>query len=108
MHSTEHLGPRKIIGFFDGTVFITETVLLALIIAAVMIIFALLSARKLEREPKGLQLIAEIIVSTIYNFTTRTVGEKNKKFAPYIGTPFSSFLYWSEFGGAVWIPSGNR
>ena len=52
--------------------------MLALIIAAVMIIFALLSARKLEREPKGLQLIAEIIVSTIYNFTTRTMGEKNK------------------------------
>jgi F-type H+-transporting ATPase subunit a len=98
MHSTEHLGPRKIIGFFDGTVFVTETVLLALIIAAVMIIFALLSARKLEREPKGLQLIAEIIVSTIYNFTTRTMGEKNKKFAPYIGTLFIFLLLANSAG----------
>jgi len=79
-------------------VFVTETVLLALIIAAVMIIFALLSTRKLEREPKGLQLIAEIIVSTVYNFTTRTMGEKNKKFAPYIGTLFFFLIFANSAG----------
>ncbi len=86
MHSTEHLGPRKIIGFFDGNVFVTETVVIALIVAAIMILFALISTRKLQKEPKGLQLVAELIVSGIYGLTTKTMGEKNAKFAPYMGT----------------------
>lgn len=89
MHSTEHLGPRKIIGFFDGSLFITETVFFALIVAAVMIIFALVSTRKLEKYPKGLQLIAEIIVDGVYKLTATIMGKKKaESYSPYIGTLF--------------------
>ncbi len=98
MHSIDHLGPRKIIGFFDGSIFITETVLFALIIAAVMILFAFISTRKLERDPKGLQLMAELIVSGIYNLTRKTMGEKNVKFAPYMGTLFIFLLLANSAG----------
>ena len=87
MHSTEHLGPRKIIGFFDGSVFITETVFFAMIVAAIMIIFALVSTRKMERYPKGLQLVAELIVDGMYKLTATIMDKKNAEtYAPYIGT----------------------
>jgi F-type H+-transporting ATPase subunit a len=89
MHSTEHLGPRKIIGFLDGSVFITETVLLALIVAAIMVVLALLSTRKLEREPKGAQLIAELIVDGMYKLTGTMMSKRNSEiYAPFVGTLF--------------------
>lgn len=89
MHSTAHLGPRKIIGFFDGSVFLTETVLIAWIIAVVMILFALISTRNMKQYPKGLQLVAELIVEGIYKLTAGTMGKRNAEtYAPYIGTLF--------------------
>ncbi|MGI6727007.1 MAG: F0F1 ATP synthase subunit A [Anaerovoracaceae bacterium] len=99
MHSTEHLGPRKIIGFFDGQLFITETVLFGLIVAVIMIIFALISTRKMERYPKGIQLIAELIVEGIYSLTASTMGAKNAKgYAPYIGTLFIFLILCNAMG----------
>jgi F-type H+-transporting ATPase subunit a len=98
MHSTEHLGPRKIIGFLDGRVFITETVILAVIVAGIMIFFALISTRKMKRYPGKLQLVAELIVSGIYNLTGKTMGEKNIGFAPYIGTLFIFTMLGSAGG----------
>lgn len=89
MHSTEHLGPRKIIGFFDGSVFITETVLVGLIIASLLVLFAIISTRKMQQYPKGLQLVAELIVEGIYKLTAGTMGKKHADtYAPYVGTLF--------------------
>ena len=98
MHTTEHLGPRIIMSFFDGKLFITETVFYAWIVSAIIILFALISTRKLERYPKRLQLVAELIVSGIYKLTEDTMGAKNTKFAPYIGTLFI-FLLLANAGG---------
>jgi len=89
MHSTEHLGPRIIMSIFDGKIMITETVFFAMIVAAAMIVFAFVSTRKLERDPKGIQLIAEIIVDLIYKMTATIIPKKNVEgYAPYIGTLF--------------------
>lgn len=98
MHSTEHLGPRKIIGFFDGQLFITETVFFGLIVAAVLVIFALLSTRKMQRDPKGLQLVAEIIVDGIYKLVGSTMGPKNIGYAPYMGTLFIYLIFCNALG----------
>lgn len=89
MHSTEHLGPRIIMSIFDGKIMITETVFFAIIVAAAMVVFALISTRKLERDPKGIQLIAEVIVDLIYKMTATIIPKKNVEgYAPYIGTLF--------------------
>lgn len=86
MHSTAHLGPRKIIGLFDGSVFITETVCFAWIVATAMVLFAYFATRKMERVPKGMQLVAEIIVDSVYKLVGSTMGARNLRYAPYIGT----------------------
>ncbi len=89
MHSTEHLGPRIIMSIFDGRIMITETVFFALIVAGVMVIFALVSTRNLKRDPKGIQLIAELIVDGMYKMTATIIPKKNVEgYAPYIGTLF--------------------
>ncbi len=98
MHNIDNLGPRKIIGFGDGSLFITETVLYSLIVAAVLIIFALVSTRKMEREPKGLQAVAELIVEFTYKLVGDTMGKHNLSFAPYIGTLFLFLLVGNSLG----------
>lgn len=89
MHSTEHLGPRIIMSIFNGKIMITETVFFALLVAVGMVIFALVSTRNLKRDPKGIQLVAELIVSGIYSMTATIIPKKNVEgYAPYIGTLF--------------------
>lgn len=98
MHDLGHLGARKIIGFGDGSVFITETVLYSLIVAAVLIIFALVSTRKMERDPKGLQAFAELIVEFTYKLVSDNMGKHNIAFAPYIGTLFLFLILGNAMG----------
>ena len=86
MHSLDHLGPRKIIGFGDGTVFVTETVCCAWIVTIALIIIAVLLTRRMDKVPKGPQIIAELIVEKIYGMVEGTMGTKNLRFAPYVGT----------------------
>ena len=91
------LGPRIIIRFSNG-LYITETVCWAVIVAAVMIIFALLATRNLKRYPRGLQAVAELIVEYVYKFVSNTMGKHNIGFAPYIGTLFLFLLACNALG----------
>jgi len=91
------LGPRIIIRFDNG-LFITETVFWAVIVAAAMIVFALISTRNLKRQPKGVQTVVEFIVDTVYNFTKSTMGERNLHFAPLVGTIFIFLLFCNALG----------
>ena len=65
---------------------ITQTVTTTWFIMAVLILFAFVATRKLEKVPRGIQNIAEILVDTINGLTRQTMGEANAGFAPYIGT----------------------
>lgn len=98
MHDLNNLGARKIIGFGDGSVFITETVLYSVVVALILIVFALLSTRKMERYPKGLQAVAELIVEFTYKLVGDTMGKHNLSFAPYIGTLFLFLILGNSLG----------
>ncbi|MCI5897839.1 MAG: F0F1 ATP synthase subunit A [Firmicutes bacterium] len=98
MHDLNNLGSRKIIGFGDGSVFITETVLFAIIVAVVLIILALFLTRKMQQVPGKSQAIAEIIVETIYNMVGNNMGKHNLRFAPYIGTLMIFLIFCNATG----------
>ena len=91
------LGPRIIIRFSNG-VYITETVCWAVIVAVIMIVFAIISTRNLKQYPKGFQAVAELIVEVVYNFVKNTMGKHNIGFAPYIGTLFFFLLLCNALG----------
>ncbi len=98
MHSLSHLGPRIIFGpagaeslssggkFLNLNFFITETVVFAWIVTIVLIILALVLTRKMEKVPKGPQIIAELFVEKIYGMVENTMGKACLPYAPYIGT----------------------
>lgn len=100
MHDLNHLGPRIIVGFGDGSIFITETVFFAVIVAVIMIGLAFWTTNKMERQPKGKQVIVEYIVEAVYNLTEGAMGKHNSHFAPYVGTLFIFLLISNSFG--IW------
>jgi F-type H+-transporting ATPase subunit a len=95
------VGPRIIIWFDEGPlkgVFITETVIWAIVVSVAIIIFALISTRNLKKQPKGAQGVAELIVEYVYNFVRDTMGKDKLSFAPFIGTIFLYLLIANALG----------
>ena len=81
-------GPEIIwvLSFGDTQIPITQTVTTTWFIMAVLIGLSILLTRNLNLVPGKKQMVAEILVDTIYNLTETTMGKRFKNFAPYIGT----------------------
>jgi F-type H+-transporting ATPase subunit a len=85
---------------FLGTFQITETVTVTWLIMIGLIVFSILSTKKLEKVPKRLQLVLEILVGAVNNLTAQTMGEDKKSFAPYMGT-ILLFLAIANLAGLI-------
>lgn len=94
----DKIGARIIIGFGDGSVFISESILFGIIVAIILSILGIWLGSNLKTVPKGKQIIAEFIVGWIYKFTGENMGKENLNFAPYIGTIFAYILCGSCLG----------
>ena len=97
------IGP-KIIMKFDNGFYITNTTFFGLIVAAFMIIMALWLTGRMEKIPRGKQVVAEFIVEFVYKLTTDTMGKQAKNFAPYIGTLFIYLIIGNALGLIGWRP----
>ena len=86
----EGFGPK--IAFWIGDTPISETVVVTWIIMAAFIITAWLVTRNFEKIPRGVQNAVETLVEVVTKFTTDTMGEKQRNFAPYMGTVFLFLL----------------
>ena len=81
---SEGFGPR--IAFYIGDIPVSETVTVTWLIIFVLGLFSVLATRNLKKEPRGLQIIVETLVSTVNNLTKQNMGEHNVVFAPFVGT----------------------
>ena len=70
----------------------------ALVVAAVMIFFALAARKKLEAVPRKLQNFAELIVESMNNLTVSIIGPGGERFTPLIGTVFVFILLMNLIG----------
>ena len=99
MHDLSHLGPKKVFIFGDGSFFITETVVWGVIVALIIGILACWSASKLQRVPKGKQVIAEFVVEKAYSMVQSVMGVKlGTVFAPYMASIFFFMLLSNMLG----------
>jgi F-type H+-transporting ATPase subunit a len=98
VHDLSNVGPRKILGFFDGKIFVTESVLFGLIVAAILVILAFFLTSRMEKVPRGKQIVAETIVDFIYNLVGNGMGKHNIRFAPYIGTVIIFLVFANATG----------
>lgn len=97
MHDLSNLGPRIVLRIGDHF-YLTETFFLGLIVAVVLVVGALFLASRLEKVPRGKQIIAELIVEKIYGLVEGTMGKNALNYAPYIGTLISFLILGNALG----------
>lgn len=99
MINVDELGARIIISFGDGSVYLTESTIWGLIIAAIIAVLGIWLGHGLEMVPTTKrQIAAEFIVEKIYNYAHENLGRDAEQFAPYIGTIFLYILMGSSLG----------
>ncbi len=70
-----------------GKIHITETIVNAWIVMAVIILVSIFLTRNLRvKNPSRKQIVAEKLVSMLYSLVETTMGSKFISYAPYIGT----------------------
>lgn len=69
-----------------GGIPVSDAVVVTWIIMAIMVIAAILLVRGLKKVPEGKQCLLEIAVEWMYGFVTNSLGEKGKRYVPYLGT----------------------
>ena len=77
---------------------ITQSTVTLFLSTVILIIVALTVTRKLTKRPGRLQVVAEKLVTMLYNLVEDTMGKHNARFAPYIGTLFLSSIVCTLLG----------
>ena len=77
---------------------VTQTTVSLIAVTIILIIVAFLTTRNLTKRPGKLQVVAEKLVTMLYNLVEDTMGKHNLKFAPYIGTLFLSSIFCTLIG----------
>ena len=99
MIHVDELGARVIVAFGDGSVFLSESILWGLILAAILAVLGIWMGHGLETVPTTKrQIAAELIVGKIYDYAKQNLGNKAETFAPYMGTIFIYILLGSSLG----------
>ncbi len=75
--------------FTIGSIEITDTVVISLCISVVLVLLSIIFTRNLSLVPTTKrQVVLETIVVGLDNMVKSSMGERNKKYTPYIGTLF--------------------
>ena len=81
-----------------GRVNITQTFVSLLAVTVLLIVLALVVKKRISKRPGKLQVVAEKLVTMLYNLVEDTMGKHNSHFAPYIGTLFMSSIVGTLIG----------
>lgn len=84
------------VGPFDFS--ITNAVVYMWVAAAIVFLFFFIVARRLRKEPDGLQIVAEILLNFATGHLTGQIGEKGKKYYYLILTLFTYILVMNLVG----------
>ena len=81
-----------------GRVNITQTFVSLFAVTVLLIVLALIVKKRIAKRPGKLQVVAEKLVTMLYNLVEETMGKHNSRFAPYIGTLFMSSIFGTLIG----------
>lgn len=76
------------------------TLTMSWVVMGLLVLIAWLSTRRLQRRPGRLQVLIEMIVLFFDGLCRDTLGERGRKYVPYVGTLFL-FLWLSNLIGVV-------
>ncbi|NLY50048.1 MAG: F0F1 ATP synthase subunit A [Firmicutes bacterium] len=94
----EHLGPVAVAEFCGIPV--TNTVVMSTILSAFVAVMALVSTRRLQDVPGGLQNALETVVEMLEGLVVDNMGERGREYAPFIGALFL-YILLSNWMGSI-------
>ncbi len=78
---------------------VTNSIVTAWIVIAIIVLFAFFSTRTMRTVPTGLQNVWELIIETWVNISEQTMGRRRgRRFMPLIATAFLFILFSNWFG----------
>lgn len=83
---------------FVGKINITQTFVALIAVTILLIVIAAIVNKKISKRPGRLQVVAEKLITMLYNLVEETMGKHNAHFAPYIGTLFASSVFGTLIG----------
>jgi F-type H+-transporting ATPase subunit a len=86
--------------FSNGPAWLTNSVLMTIIVDVVLIILALATRFSLKEIPSGLQNVMEAIVETLYGLAESVAGKNAAKFFPWVATLFLLIII-SNWSGLI-------
>lgn len=75
-----------------------ENVIFAALIVVIISLTAYFSTRRMKMVPSGLQNAVEALVSLLDEFVRGILGDRGRKYTPFIGTLFIYILFMNLFG----------
>src|SRR3990167_3898754 len=84
--------------FQIGPIPITNSILTTWVVTFILIVFALVSTRKIAAVPSSLQNFAEILVESFQNLVASIAEDKTKIFLPIVASFFFFILLGNYFG----------
>lgn len=94
------LADRFKAGNFSAYLRFWENIIFSLIIVAALSLFAYLSCRRIKLIPGRLQGTIEIIVGGIDDFICAILGDKGRRYTPFIGTLFL-YIFFMNLSGII-------
>ena len=73
-------------------------VIMSTMVGLVLVGFALFATRKMEKIPTGCQAFLEIVVETLYDFLSDTLGKHAGRYLPLLGTFFLYIIMMNLWG----------
>jgi F-type H+-transporting ATPase subunit a len=93
---------------FGYDIDVYNSVVVMWIVMAVLIIFSIMSSKKLETIPRGIQNVIEIIIDGINSFSKDIAGQHWKALTPYVGTVFIFLIVSNSISIFNIIPEWNQ
>jgi len=91
----QRLGAASSLGKY---LLIWENIIFSLIIVCIISLIAYFASRKRSLIPNRLQNACELVVGGLDNFVCGVLGEKGRKYTPFIGTLFVYIIFMNLFG----------
>lgn len=84
-----------------GGIPIPESVFITWVIMAILVILSICLVRNLKITPTSrVQIFFEVVIDWIYNFFLGLIGEKGRKYVPYLGT-LGIYILFANLSGLV-------
>jgi len=101
------LGPM-LGGFLDEVSFNMATLCVAWAVMAVLLLLAWRITRRLRLIPTRAQVVVEMIVDGFDGIVRESLGERSRRYLPYIGSIFLFLWAFNLVGVLPWVPEPTR